>query len=309
MYKEKDLCSLVCFSIVVHFLMKYVRREITPISNQDFYVLQNHFNAQFDYPLHYHPEFEINLVFNTSGKRLIGDAIENYGDTDLVLVGSNTLHAWTNDNSTSDARVITIQFATDFLNKQTLTRNVMQPIKTLLEKSHQGVLFTGNNLKLLKERILELAELNGFQGVLGFLSLLDEMANSSYQLILPIAPSLKSIDQSNNSRILEACYYIQNNYRKKIIINDVAQLVNMSPSTFSHFFKKRTYRSFTDYLIDLRISNACRLLIETDMSIANISEEIGFNNLSNFNKVFKKRKQKTPKEYRKIRLEVQMQVI
>ena len=289
--------------------MKYVRREITPISNQDFYVLQNHFNAQFDYPLHYHPEFEINLVFNTYGKRFIGDSIENYRDIDLVLVGSNTLHAWTNDSKTSDARVITIQFATDFLNKQTLARNVMQPIKTLLEKSQQGILFARNDVKFLKKKILDLIELSGFEGVLGFLSLLDEMAKSSYQLILPIAPSLNPIDRSNNSRILEVCYFIQNNYRKKISIDEVAQLVNMSPSAFSHYFKKRTYRSFTDYLIDLRISNACRLLIETDMSIANISEEIGFNNLSNFNKVFKKRKQKTPKDYRKIRLEVQMQVI
>jgi len=289
--------------------MKYVRREITPISNQDFYVLQNHFNAQFDYPLHYHPEYEINLVFNTWGKRLIGDSIESYADADLVLVGSNTMHAWTSASHTSDARVITIQFATDFLNKQTLSRNVMQPIKTLLEKSHQGVLFVGEERDVLHRKILELADMNGFEGVLGFLSLLYEMATANYRLILSIAHNLKSIDHSNNSRIIEACYYIQNNYRKKININDVARLVNMSPSAFSHFFKKRTYRSFTDYLIDLRISHACRLLIETDMSIANISEEIGFNNLSNFNKVFKKRKRKTPKEYRKVRLEVEMQII
>ena len=131
--------------------------------------------------------------------------------------------------------------------------------------------------------------------------LLYEMATSPHQIILS-ASSLKNPNEDHNhSRILEACDFIQKNYKKKINIKDVARLINMSPSAFSHFFKKRTYRSFSDYLIDIRISNACRLLLETDFSISNISEMSGFNNISNFNKIFRIRKHLTPKEFRKIR--------
>jgi AraC-like DNA-binding protein len=280
--------------------MKRVEREITPIDSHDFYFLQNHFNAQFDYPIHYHPEFELNLVFNTYGKRIIGDSIKTYKNNDLVLVGSNTLHAWTSESKHNNARVITIQFSRDFLGKQTLEYNVMQPLKTLLENSQRGIVFEGNELRILKKKILKLSETNGFQGFLDFFSLLHEMAILPHKFLLSSSIVLNRDETHNNSRILEACDFIQKNYKKKISIEEVASRINMSPSAFSHFFKKRTYKSFSDYIIDIRISNACRLLLETDLSIAKISEMNGFNNVSNFNKLFKIRKNTIPKDFRKI---------
>jgi len=283
--------------------MKHIEREITPINSSQFYLLQNHYNALFDYPIHYHPEYEINLVFNTYGKRIIGDSIKTYKETDLVLVGSNTLHAWTSESAHNDARVITIQFARDFLNRRTLEFEVLLPIKKLLEDSQFGVIFKGKQLAILKRKILKLTKTTGFNGFLDFHSLLNEMAINPYELLLS-SPMLNNPNEvQNHSRILEACDYIMKNYRKKISIEDVAGLIHMSPSAFSHFFKKRTYRSFTDYLIDMRISNACRMLLETDLSIAHISEVTGFNNVSNFNKLFKMRKNMTPKDFRKIRSE------
>jgi AraC-like DNA-binding protein len=272
-------------------------------------VLQNHFNAQFDYPIHYHPEYELNLVFNTKGKRIIGDSIKNYEDFDLVLVGSNIMHAWTSDFLNNDARVVTIQFAKDFLSKQTLSRNVMSSIKTLLAKSQPGVVFNDPDKSLFKNKILKLADIEGFNGVLEFLSLLNDMSIATYSLILPHTSTLNDSETIYNNRILEVCYFIQKNFKNKIVVNDVAELINMTPSAFSHFFKKRTYRSFTDYVIDLRISNACHMLIETDESIANISDNNGFNNLSNFNKLFKSRKNMTPKDFRKIIHQVEMNKI
>ena len=281
--------------------MKHVEREITPINRSQFYLIQNHYNALFDYPIHYHPEYELNLVFNTYGKRIIGDSVEEYKGTDLVLVGSNTLHAWTSESGHNNARVITIQFARDFLERKTLALDVLEPVKKLLDNSQYGVVFRGKALSILKQKILNLTKVKGFDGFIDFLRLLNYMAVSSYELLLS-SPVLNNPDEvKNHSRILEACNYIKSNYRKKIRIEDVADLIHMSPSAFSHFFKKRTYRSFTDYLIDMRISNACRLLLESDLSIAQISEINGFNNVSNFNKLFKIRKNMTPKEFRKIR--------
>ena len=283
--------------------MKRIEREITPINRAQCYLLQNHYNALFDYPIHYHPEYEINLVFNTSGKRIIGDSVETFKGTDLVLVGSNTLHAWTSTSTDNNARVVTIQFARDFLDRRTLEYDVMHPIKKLLDDSQFGVVFRGKELAVLKRKILLLTKSAGFSGFLDFLSLLYDMACSSYELLLS-SPVMSNPDEvQNHSRILEACDFIKKNYKKKISIEDVADLIHMSPSAFSHFFKKRTYRSFTDYLIDMRISNACKLLLETDLSIACISEANGFNNVSNFNKLFKMRKNMTPKDFRKIRQE------
>jgi AraC-like DNA-binding protein len=283
--------------------MKRVEREITPINRAQFYLLQNHYNALFDYPIHYHPEYEINLVFNTYGKRIIGDTVELFKGTDLALVGSNTLHAWTSASTDNTARVITIQFARDFLDKRTLEYDVLQPIKKLLDDSQFGVVFKGKDLTVLKHKILQLSKTSGFNSFLDFLSLLYDMACSSYDLLLT-SPVIKNPDEmQSHSRILEACDFIKKNYKKKICIDDVANLIHMSPSAFSHFFKKRTYRSFTDYLIDIRLSNACKLLLETDLSIAQISESNGFNNVSNFNKLFKMKKNMTPKDFRKIRQE------
>ncbi len=283
--------------------MKRIEREITPINRGQFYLLQNHYNALFDYPIHYHPEYEINLVFNTFGKRIIGDTIESYRGTDLALVGSNTLHAWTSKSTDNNARVITIQFARDFLDRRTLEFEVLQPIKKLLEDSQFGIVFRGKDLAILKRKILTLTRASGFSGFLNFLSLLNDMAGSSYDLLLSTPVQNNPDEIQNHSRILEVCDYIRKNYKKKIYIKDVAGLIHMSPSAFSHFFKKRTYRSFTDYVIDMRISNACKLLLETDQPIAHISEVNGFNNVSNFNKLFKIRKGMTPKDFRKVRLE------
>jgi AraC-like DNA-binding protein len=281
--------------------MKHIEREITPINCHDFYFLQNHFHAQFDYPIHYHPEYEINLVFNTYGQRIIGDSVKPYKDIDLVLVGSNTLHAWTSESQHNNARVVTIQFAKNFLERQTLDYEAMQPIKKLLEDSQYGIAYKGDQLILLKRKILNLTKVNGFTGFLNFLNLLHEMAILPHELLLS-SPAVNNPDEvHNHSRILEACDFIKKNYKKKISIEEVASKINMAPSAFSHFFKKRTYRSFTDYVIDMRISNVCRLLLDTDLSIAQISEINGFNNVSNFNKIFKLRKNITPKDFRKVR--------
>jgi AraC-like DNA-binding protein len=213
------------------------------------------------------------------------------------------LHAWTSGSADNKARVITIQFARDFLDRRTLEFEVLQPIKKLLDDSQFGIVFRGKELAVLKHKILTLTKATGFKGFLDFLSLLHDMAISSYELLLSAQIHNNPDEVQNHSRILEACGFIKKNYKKKICIEDVAGLIHMSPSAFSHFFKKRTYRSFTDYLIDMRISNACKLLFETDLSIANISEANGFNNVSNFNKLFKIKKKMTPKDFRKIRLE------
>ena len=112
--------------------------EITPLSEDDFFIVLNHYNAKFDFPVHFHPEFELNMVINSRGKRIIGDSIQDYDNLDLVLIGPNTPHAWTGSSETDNAQVVTIQFHNDFLGEKILGRKLMLTIRELLEKASRG---------------------------------------------------------------------------------------------------------------------------------------------------------------------------
>jgi len=278
--------------------MSRIVREITPIAEDDFFIIMNHFNAKFDFPIHYHPEFELNIVLNSQGKRIIGDSIMDYGDNDMVLIGPNTPHAWTGDEENKDAHVITIQFQNDFLDEKTLNRKLVLPIRDLLVKARRGVWFPPEVTSTVYERVNSLCENQGFDSLLGFLSILYDLSISRDYKILATQSYVGHFDFSRSRRIAIANEYIQKNIHQNIKIKDVAELVNMSETAFSHFFKKRTQRPFTDYVTDLRVGFSARLLIETEKTISEICYESGFNNLSNFNRTFRKKKGCTPTEFR-----------
>lgn len=276
--------------------MTRIVREITPLSEHDFFIVLDHQNAKFDFPIHYHPEYELNLVLHSEGKRIIGDSIKNYKSADLVLIGPNTPHAWS--GSTNNARVITIQFQTNILSEQTLNRKASLPIKDLLEKSKMGILFSGETTQNITERIVKLSDVTGFDSFLDFLSILYDLSISRNQMTLSSPSYVEQFDTSKSRRINLVNQFLIENLHTPIRINDVAEMVNMSPSAFSHFFKKRTQRAFSDYLLDIRIGHAAKVLIETEKNISEICFESGFNNISNFNRSFKKLKGCTPREFR-----------
>jgi AraC-like DNA-binding protein/quercetin dioxygenase-like cupin family protein len=277
--------------------MKRIVREITPINSEDVFVVLNHLNAKFDFPIHYHPEYEINLVMNSQGKRIIGDSIKPFATPDMALIGPNTPHAWTGRES-EDVQVITIQFQEDFLSEQTLSRNMLQPINDMLKRSRMGIHFSHEATINMVPRIKRLTEARGFDSLLDFLSILYDLSISRNQTALSSPSYVDLYDTSKSRRISMVNDYLCENLHNPIRIEEVANIVNMSPSAFSHFFKKRTQRTFSNYLSDLRVGNAAKLLIETDKNISEICYESGFNNLSNFNRVFKGQKGCTPKEFR-----------
>lgn len=275
-----------------------ILREIPPISDDDFFIVLNHKNAKFDYPLHFHPELEINLVLNSNGKRIIGDSIMNYTNADLVLIGSNTPHVWKTDEEQKGAHVITIQFRDDFLSEKSLKRKLARPLKELVLKSKQGILFSPKTIKLIKPRILELSTSQDFDSLLKFLSILNDLAISKDWQLLASHAYVDYYSFPKNRRIEKVDDYIKKNLHQQIRINDVASLINISESAFSHFFKKSTNSSFSDYVIDLRLGHAARLLIETEQTINEICFDSGFNNLSNFNRTFKRKMGLTPSGFR-----------
>lgn len=275
---------------------KRIIREITPLTDESFFLVLNHFNAKFDFPIHYHPEFELNLVLNSSGKRIIGDSIEDYGDIDLVLVGSNTPHGWTGESN--EAHVVTIQFHPDFLCEKALSRKLMHPIKEMLDSSKQGIKFSRKATTNLIERIINLTKIQGFDSILEFLSILYHLSISEDQIALSSSSYVGQVDTSKSRRIKIVNEYLYKNLDSQITLVDVANIVNMSPSAFSHFFKRRTQRSFSSYLTGLRVGYAAKLLIETEKNVSEICFESGFNNVSNFNRSFRSQRGCTPTEFR-----------
>ncbi|HOI48316.1 MAG TPA: AraC family transcriptional regulator, partial [Prolixibacteraceae bacterium] len=186
----------------------------------------------------------------------------------------------------------------DLLGEHILSRKLTLPIKELLERSKAGVLFSEETTAVMADRILKLTQTRGFDSLLDFLSILYDLSISRNQLNLSSLSYVGQFDTSKSRRIKMVNHYLYENFSNPVRIEDVARLVNMSPSAFSHFFKKRTQRSFTDYLTELRIGHAARLLIETEKNISEICFESGFNNISNFNRSFKMQKGCTPSEFR-----------
>ena len=278
--------------------MSRIIREITPISDDDFFVVLNHFNAKFDFPVHYHPEYEINLVLNSGGNRIIGDSIVEYGSIDMVLTGPNLPHAWAGIEKFKEAHVTTIQFQSDFLSEKALNRKITLPIKELLEKARRGVHFSQETTNTIVTKFEKLSSSQGFDSLLEFLSLLYDLSISRNQKILASASYTGHFDQSKSRRIQKVTDYIQSNLHQNIKIKEVADLVNMSETAFSHFFKKRTQRSFSDYMTDIRLGYAARLLVESEKNITEICYDSGFNNISNFNRSFKKKIGYTPSDFR-----------
>jgi len=278
-----------------------ILREITPLTQSDCFTLFTREKSGFDFPLHFHEEFELNFILNARGaRRIVGDHMEEIGDIELVLVGSNLQHGWfTHKCVNKDIKEVTIQFHKDLLDEKMLRRNQLSFVRTMLERSLRGILFSAETTQSLAPRLLNLSQKHGFDSVLELFSILHDLSISRNMRILSDS-TFNNIEQYtyNSRRVEKALEHMNSNFDKPISLSDVAKLVSMSDVAFSRFFKTRTGNNFIDSLIEIRLGHASRLLIDTTHSIGEIAYRCGFNNMSNFNRVFKKKKNCTPKEFR-----------
>jgi AraC-like DNA-binding protein len=286
-----------------------IYREITPLKSPDVFVVLDSVSNGFDYPIHNHPEYELTLIAGMSGTRIVGDSIDHYTDYDLVLLGPYLYHKWDGDKKLEmeghPYRVLTIQFAMDlFSGGQLFQKERFSKIRELLLNASRGIRFHGKTFEEAMRLMVGLTEDNGFSNIIEFLQLLDLLSQSTEMNLLASQGFSPQVKRSENNRLQVAYGYILKNFTDpNLKIGQVAGLINMSDSAFSHFFQKVAFRSFTQFLVDLRISHACKLLLNSDDNINQISFKSGFNNLANFNRLFKKYRSSTPVEYRKHYLE------
>ena len=280
-------------------ILNKVHREITPLTTEDSFLVFDRVKDEFDFPIHFHPEYELNFVQNGKGiNRVVGDSIEEIDNVELVLIGPNLHHAWLNNNCSSNKiREITIQFDENLFNNELLSRKIMKPIKDMLDRSIHGILFSKKTSQDLFERLAQVSKLDSMDYFLELLSILHDLANSRNQRLLSNY-TINRDSFENSDKIKKIYEYVQENFDKKITLSEASELVNMSQVSFNRFMKKRTGKTFVDYVNDVRIGHAAIRLVEKDITISEIAFNCGFNNIANFNRVFKKSKKCTPSQYK-----------
>lgn len=250
----------------------------------------------FEFKWHYHPEYELTYIIKGNGYRIVGNTYENFTDGDLVLLGSNLPHTWSgklDSNDYSDA--VVIQFSMEFISSF-LGYNESILINDMLKNSFRGISFEAS--EVIFSKIIDLTKSKGVDRILNLVSILDLLSKEQARLIAPNTFH-NVLSKKSELRINKVCLFIQNNFYTKISLKQVADLIHLTESNFCKFFKKATGKTYSDYLNELRINEACRLLVQSEKTISQISFDCGFETLSYFNRVFLNKKGFTPSTYRK----------
>jgi AraC-like DNA-binding protein len=282
--------------------MANVLREITSITDKDcFYIVERH-KSEFTWPIHSHEEYELNFIERGRGvRRVVGDSIEEIGDYELTLItGDGLEHAWEQGRCKEpDIREITIQFSPQLLDSGLLGRNQFASLRSLFERARMGLVFSMPAIMRVYCLLDTLASKEEhFEQFLDMLKILYELSLDTGARTLASQSFAKAVPDRESRRISKVKDYIARHYREDIKLDDLAAQVAMAPSAFSRFFKQRTGRGPLDYIIDVRLGAAARMLVDTTTSVSEICYACGFNNLSNFNRTFKARRGYTPRDFR-----------
>ena len=282
--------------------MSRVLREITSITDKDcFYIVDRH-KSEFTWPIHSHEEYELNFIERGKGVyRVVGDSIEEIGDYELTLVtGDGLEHAWEQGNCCEqDIHEVTIQFSPHLLGSDLLARNQFVSIRKMFERAQMGLTFSMAAIMRVYCLLDTLASKEDhMEQFLDMIKILYELSLDTGARTLASNSFAKSGHDRDGRRISKAKEYIAQHYMEEIKLEDMAAVVAMTPPAFSRFFKKHSGRSPMDYIIDVRLGVAARMLVDTSISISEICYSCGFNNLSNFNRSFKGRRGYTPRDFR-----------
>lgn len=279
-----------------------VIHEITPLMGKDVLYIADRHKKEFTYPIHNHEVFELNFVEHAAGvRRIVGDSSEVIGEYDLVLITSPDLeHVWEQNTCKSDnIHEITIQFDLGMSEDSLFGRNPFISVRKMMNEARKGIAFPLSAIMKVYKELVSLSTVkDGFYAVMQFLSILYELSRCEGVRTLASSSFAKIAVEDDSRRILKVKSFIAQNYMDELRLKQLADIAGMSSSAFSRFFKLHTGRNLSEYIIDIRLGYAARLLVDTSRSISEISFECGFNNLSNFNRIFKRKKGCSPSEFR-----------
>ena len=257
-----------------------------------------------DWGWHFHPEYEITLTEKSTGKRFVGNSVENFEEGDLVLLGSMLPHAFVNDPIYKQGRedlysqTLVVQFHQEIFGDRFLNIPECQEIKRVLERSKYGIQVLGKSRKVIEKELTKLVEMHGLDRMLQLIKILQLICNTTEFRLLSKGRFVGPFRSSDSGRINAVYNHIVDNFNSEIKLETVASIANLTETAFCKYFKQRTSKSFTRFLNEIRIGHSCKLLLDEDLSIKRICEESGFRNLSNFNRQFKNMTGTTPSDYR-----------
>jgi len=267
------------------------RRDLTPTMNSIW---------------HYHEELELIYFKKGEGTQFIGDNISRFKSGEVVLVGANLPHYWRFDeiyfkSNEISADVYVIHFQSHFLGEKFLEVPENRELKKLISNSARGLQIQSPQLKRIINLIIKTVEASDHRRLIGLLEVLNEIS-ASENVLNPIASiGFKYNYLSDEKEQIQNIYnYVFNNYQKKISLHEIAEIAKVSPNTFCKFFKSRSKKNFTDFVNEIRVGQACKLLIERKLRVNEVCFESGFNNFASFHKCFKKLTGKSPLHYQKM---------
>ncbi len=268
------------------------------------FVVRKQVEPYFDPTFHLHPEFQLSYVVEGEGNRFVGDSIKPFKSNDLVLIGPNLPHVWRNHNayfekdSQLSTTVVVIYFHEHFLGETIHQKEEFEAIKHLFQRSQCGIEITGSTQSAVSRMMVDLLDLKGAESIVQLIRILNTIAISEECHLITNTHSVSYNTEAETHRMNKVYEYIMKNFNRKISLDEVASIASMTNTSFSRYFKSRVNQSFTDFLKEIRIEYACKLLKEGKMNIDHIGYECGFQSLTNFNKQFKAVTGKQPHQYR-----------
>lgn len=256
-------------------------------------------------PWHHHPEYELVLIVKGEGKRLVGDHVTRFKENDLVFLGPFLPHQWAcdiDDDNAADGpknEAFVIQFGYTFLGNEFFEVPENASLKRFLIESSRGYEILGKSKTQIISILHKMAGMNDVQRFYALFTIFEIMGSMTEYNFLASLNAYDELSLKENKPLQQAMQYILHNFQKRIQIEDLLTLTNMSYASFYPAFKKAYLMPFKDYLLNVRIGYACKLLTEGSMQISEIAYDSGFENISNFNRQFKKIKNITPSQFQK----------
>lgn len=275
--------------------------EIAPLTEQDSLFIVERHKKEFSYPIHKHNCCELNFIRGGKGvERVVGDSIEKIEDLELVLITSDLEHVWQQGScEAEDIQEITIQFDLSCLPPALLKKNQFVSIAQLIERAKNGVAFSQTGILNVYQQLMNLLhQENSFQQMLSFFEMMHRLSLDSEMRVLSSGTFAQVGSPSGSRRVQKIKEYVEAHYKEEIKLCQLASLIGMTEVGCSRFFKMRTGKTISEYITEVRLGHASRLLVDTTQSVAEVAYDCGFNNLSNFNRLFHKVRRFTPSQFR-----------
>lgn len=283
--------------------MKLFQTEISPGIDSYLSLIERD-DAFFKAPYHFHPEMELVYITESFGKRIIGDIIEPFAEGDMVFIGRNLPHIWMNDeifykeDSNLKAKAIVLYFNKNIFSKGFYDMKESATLNLFFQNAEKGIRIGGKTKEAVAQKLKILLQKKDFEKIIGLLEIMDILSQSNDISFITSDGYNAQLKYSETDRLSAVYKHVQQNFKETISLSTIAHISNLTPQSFCRMFKKRTGKSFVEYLNEVRISTACKYLLDTDWSISEVAYHCGFKTVSNFNKLFKSITGSSPKIYR-----------